>query len=449
MADVQMPELGENITEGTVTQWFKAVGETTTAGEALFEVSTDKVDAEVPSPLTGTLSQILAAVGETVAIGAVVAVVETGVSAPADGPSSASVPEVASPAPAEAASPGPPVLDVPPAHSPTPTAAPAPPGPVPTSRSDSSVDARLVTSPVVRKLINDLGPDGGLVTGTGPAGRITRKDAEKVAFSPEHLATSRVAPSAQSRPATVRIPTPPPAPAGANFVAFNKIRRVTGDRMVVSKATSPHVMTAVEVDYERIEAVRRANQEQWKREEGFTLTYLPFIARALVQALAEYPYLNASVAEGGLILHEHVDLAVAVDMNFEGLLAPVLRQVEDKRLAAIAREIADVAVRARHGKLRPDELSGGTFTVSNSGPFGTFMVAPIINQPQVAILSTDGVTRKPVVVTDGEGGESIAIHSVGMLVLSWDHRAFDGAYAAVFLRHLRDVLEHHDWFGEL
>ena len=446
-----MPELGENITEGTVTQWFKAVGETTTAGEALFEVSTDKVDAEVPSPLTGTLTRILAAVGETVAIGVVVAEVETGASAPPDRPSSTPAPaSSAEVAPsAEAGSPGSPVLDVPPASAPTTTAAPTPSAPVPSSRSVSSVDARLVTSPVVRKLINDLGPDGGLVTGTGPAGRITRKDAEKVAFSPEHLATSRVAPSAESRPAAMSVPGPPPAPAGANFVAFNKIRRVTGDRMVVSKATSPHVMTAVEVDYERIEVVRRASQEQWKREEGFTLTYLPFIARALVQALAEYPYLNASVAEGGLVLHEHVDLAVAVDMNFEGLLAPVLRQVEDKRLAAIAREIADVAARARHGKLRPDELSGGTFTVSNSGPFGTFMVAPVINQPQVAILSTDGVTRKPVVVTDGEGGESIAIHSAGMLVLSWDHRAFDGAYAAVFLRYLKDVLEHHDWFGEL
>lgn len=207
-------------------------------------------------------------------------------------------------------------------------------------------------------------------------------------------------------------------------------------------------MTAVEVDYERIEAVRRTHQERWKAEEGFTLTYLPFIARALVQALEEYPNLNASVVEGGIVRHDHVDLAIAVDLNFEGLLAPVVRQIEDKRLGAIAREIADVASRARSSKLRPDELSGGTFTVSNSGPFGTFMVAPIINQPQVAILSTDGVSRKPVVVTDAAGGESIAIHSMGMLVLCWDHRAFDGAYAAVFLRRLKEVLEHHDWASE-
>jgi pyruvate dehydrogenase E2 component (dihydrolipoamide acetyltransferase) len=438
MADVQMPELGENITQGTVTQWFKAVGETATAGEALFEVSTDKIDAEVPSPLTGTVTQILAAVGETVAIGAVVAVVDTtgtSVVAPTSVPE-AEAPVIVAPIASTALAP--------PADASTPALVPAP-----VAKSSSPVDARLVTSPVVRKLINDLGPDAGLITGTGPDGRITRKDAERVAFSPEHLATSRVAPGGGPRHSTLSIPSAPPAPPGAEFVAFNKIRRITGDRMIASKAISPHVMTAVEVDYESIEAVRRFNQERWKREEGFTLTYLPFIARALVESLAEYPYLNASVAEGGLVVHEHVDLAVAVDMNFEGLLAPVLRQVEDKRLAAIAREIADVAGRARNGKLRPDELSGGTFTISNSGPFGTFMVAPVINQPQVAILSTDGVTRKPVVVTDGAGGESIAIHSVGMLVLSWDHRAFDGAYAAVFLRRLKDVLEHHDWSAEL
>lgn len=242
---------------------------------------------------------------------------------------------------------------------------------------------------------------------------------------------------------------PPPAPEGSRFVPFNKIRKLTGERMVISKATSPHVMTAVEVDYERIESLRRSVQEEWRRTEGFTLTYLPFVCRALVEALHQFPHLNASVVEGGLVLHEHADLNIAVDLNYDGLLAPLMRQVEDKRLGAIAREISDLAARARSSKLRADELSSGTFTISNSGPFGTFMVAPVINQPQVAILSTDGVTRKPVVVTDEFGGESIAIHSVGMLVLSWDHRAFDGAYAAAFLRALKDVLEHHPWESEL
>jgi 2-oxoglutarate dehydrogenase E2 component (dihydrolipoamide succinyltransferase) len=241
---------------------------------------------------------------------------------------------------------------------------------------------------------------------------------------------------------------PPPAPEGANFVAFNKTRKITGDRMVISKATSPHVMTAVEVDYERIESVRRKNQDQWRRDEGFTLTYLPFICRALVQVLRQFPHMNSSVVEAGLVLHDHVDLNIAIDLNYEGLLAPVVRHAEDKRLGAIAREISDLAKRARSSKLRPDELSGGTFTISNSGPFGT-LVAPVINQPQVAILSTDGVSRKPVVITDEFGGESIAIHSMGMLVLSWDHRAFDGAYAAAFLRALKDVLENNAWDAEL
>jgi len=298
--------------------------------------------------------------------------------------------------------------------------------------------------------MNELGPDARLVTGTGIAGRVTRQDAEKIAFSPDHR--REVTGSTKATTPTTAAPArlaPMSASAGANFVAFNKTRKVTGERMVISKATSPHVMTAIEVDYERIETLRRGLQEQWRRTEGFTLTYLPFIARALVEALRQFPYLNASVVDGGLTLHEHVDLNIAVDLNFEGLLAPLIRQVEDKRLGAIAREIADLATRARSSKLRPDELSGGTFTISNSGSFGTFMVAPIINQPQVAILSTDGVSRKPVVITDEFGGESIAIHSVGMLVLSWDHRAFDGAYAAAFLKKLKDVLEHHPWDTEL
>jgi pyruvate dehydrogenase E2 component (dihydrolipoamide acetyltransferase) len=453
MADVQMPELGENITQGTVTQWFKHVGETTTVGEALFEVSTDKVDAEVPSPISGTITKILANVGETVAIGGVVATVDSGTDSTTATPS-----EIAPDVTVQSVAPAPtaPTLDSPiTTTSPQPVlsavvapATTADPVSVQAASEVDVVEPRLVTSPVVRKLINDLGPDANLVTGTGLEGRITRKDAEKVAFSPDHLTATRTRLQSSARITSASISSPPPAAVGANFISFNKIRKVTGDRMIASKATSPHVMTAIEVDYERIESVRTTLQARWKRDEGFTLTYLPFVARALVQALQEFPQMNASVAEGGLVLHDHVDLSIAVDMNFEGLLAPVLRRVEDKRIGAIAREIADVASRARNAKLRPDELSGGTFTVSNSGPFGTFMVAPVINQPQVAILSTDGVTRRPVVVTDSEGGESIAIHSVGMLVLSWDHRAFDGAYAAAFMRRLKDVLEHHDWASE-
>ena len=437
MTDVRMPELGETITQGTITRWFKEVGDTVAVSEALFEVSTEKVDAEVPSPLAGTITKILIGLGETVDVGTIVAEIDAVGSAPSS----------------VTASPAPPVVPEEPQTVPSSTAAqpptpapPAPPAP-PVVEAAPPAPPLLVTSPIVRKLINDLGSDANLVTGTGPDGRVTRQDAEKVAFSTEHLRTASVK-SSKEELAPSRL-VPPPVPEGANFVAFNKTRKITGDRMVISKATSPHVMTAVEVDYERIESVRRKNQGQWRRDEGFTLTYLPFICRALVQVLRQFPHLNASVVESGLVLHDHVDLNIAIDLNFEGLLAPVVRNAEDKRLGAIAREISALATRARSSKLRTEELIGGTFTVSNSGPFGTFMVAPVINQPQVAILSTDGVSRKPVVITDSEGGESIAIHSVGMLVLSWDHRAFDGAYAAAFLRSLKDVLENHSWESEL
>jgi 2-oxoglutarate dehydrogenase E2 component (dihydrolipoamide succinyltransferase) len=443
MTDVRMPELGETITQGTITRWFKEVGDTVAVEEALFEVSTDKVDAEVPSPIAGTITKILIALGETVDVGTVVAEVDAVGSVPA----TAAAPPAAQSAPAApggAATPPPAAPALQPA--PEALAEVAPPASPVEARVAPAAPELLVTSPIVRKLINDLGTDASLVTGTGPDGRVTRQDAEKVAFSPDHLNAASVARAPQSAPSRL---VPPPMPPDANFVPFNKTRKITGDRMVISKATSPHVMTAIEVDYERIESVRHKNQAQWRRAEGFTLTYLPFICRALVQALHEFPHLNASVVEGGLVLHEHVDLNIAIDLNFEGLLAPVVRRAEDKRLGAIAREIADLAARARSSKLRTEELIGGTFTISNSGPFGTFMVAPVINQPQVAILSTDGVSRKPVVITDNEGGESIAIHSVGMLVLSWDHRAFDGAYAAAFLRSLKDVLENNAWDSEL
>ncbi len=451
MTDVRMPELGETISQGTITKWCMPVGDTISVAEALCEVSTEKVDAEVPSPIAGTITKILIGLGATVDVGTVVAEIDaTGAAAHAPVPAPTDVAETPTPSPAptpttsEVTTPKAP--DVPVEVFAAPTASrPLPPSeivkePVPQS-------SLLVTSPIVRKLINDLGPDAALVTGTGPEGRVTRQDAEKIAYSPEHLRSVASTPvTATPAPASANPRLiPPVAPEGSNFVAFNKTRRITGDRMVISKATSPHAITAVEVDYERIEASRRKFQDQWRREEGFGLTYLPFIARALVQALREFPHMNASVVEGGLVLHQHVDLNIAIDLNYDGLRAPVVRNTEDKRLAAISREIADLATRARSSKLRADELSGGTFTISNSGPFGTFMVVPVINQPQVAILSTDGVKRKPVVITGADGSEAIAIHSMGMLVLSWDHRAFDGAYAAAFLRSLKNVLENHDW----
>ena len=232
-------------------------------------------------------------------------------------------------------------------------------------------------------------------------------------------------------------------------IKLSKIRRLTGDHMVMSKATSPHAFSVVEVDFANVDVVRSEVKESFKQAEGFSLTYLPFITRAIVDGLAEYPHLNASVSDEALIVHNYVDLGIAVDLDYEGLLAPVVRDAETKRLRAIAREISDLANRARARKLGPDEIQGGTFTISNNGSAGSVLTMPIINQPQVAIISTDAIVRKPVVVSGPGGGEAIAIHPVGHLAMSWDHRAFDGAYAANFLRRVKEILETRDWSAEL
>ena len=217
----------------------------------------------------------------------------------------------------------------------------------------------------------------------------------------------------------------------------------------MSKATSAHVYTSVEVDYERVDRVRRAAQDEWKAEEGFSLTYLPFIVRAFADAVRDYPSVNATVDGDALVVHHDIHLGIAVDLEFRGLIAPVIRNVDGKRLRLVAREIRDLAGRARSKQLGPDEILGGTFTITNMGPFGTFMTLPIINQPQVAILATDSIRRRPVVVEGPDGDDAVGIHPVGVLALTWDHRAFDGAYAASFLHTLREILETRDWEPEL
>ncbi|MDG2218708.1 MAG: dihydrolipoamide acetyltransferase family protein [Acidimicrobiales bacterium] len=439
MADVTMPQLGETVTEGTITRWFKNVGDTVAMDEILFEVSTDKVDSEVPSPIAGTLTEILANEGDVVEVGQVLARI-------GDAGAAAVTVEAAAPAPR--------------LPSPVPAVEPAP------------IIEGLILSPVVRRLIADNGIDASTLTGTGVGGRVTRADVERVIQShavgttPAPVVTPPApVPAAPAAPAPVvappaaasSAPAPVVTPAAAvpavgprdQIVPINNIRKHTGEHMVMSKSTSPHVLTAIEVDYERVEHVRRANKAGWKTDEGFSLTYLPFIVRAVVDALHEFPHLNASFGGDHLVVHDEINLAVAVDIDFNGLLAPVVKGAGGKRLRQLAREIVDVAARARTKQLRPDDLSGGTFTVTNAGQYGTMMQFPIINQPQVAILSTDGVKRKPVVVTDEFGNESIAIHSVGVLALAWDHRAFDGAYAAAFLNRIREFIETRDWEAEV
>ena len=457
MADVTMPQLGETVTEGTITQWFKNVGDAVAMDEILFEVSTDKVDSEVPSPVAGVVTEILAAEGDVVEVGQVLCRVGDVDAAPAAAPEAAPAPEpapVPEPVPAPEAAP---VAAAAPAPDPEPEAAPAPD---PADAPAPAATDGLILSPVVRRLIADNGLDASQITGTGLGGRITRNDVEQViqaraaGSTPEPAAPVPAAPTAPAAaapaaPAPVAEAPTPAVGARDQVVPLNNIRKRTAEHMVMSKSTSPHVLTAMEVDYERVEQVRKTHKGAWKVEEGFSLTYLPFIARAVADALRDFPHLNASFGGDHLIVHDEVNMAIAVDIDFEGLLAPVVKNVDGKRLRQIARDITDVAGRTRTKQLTPDDLSGGTFTLTNAGQYGTMMQFPIINQPQVAILSTDGVKRKPVVVTDEFGNESIAIHSVGVLALAWDHRAFDGAYAAAFLNRIQEILETRDWDAEI
>jgi pyruvate dehydrogenase E2 component (dihydrolipoamide acetyltransferase) len=233
------------------------------------------------------------------------------------------------------------------------------------------------------------------------------------------------------------------------IIPFTNIRRRTAEHMVRSKATSAHTLVVLEADYEAVERVRRAQGPQFRAEEGFSLTYLPFVARATVEALHEWPNLNSSVGDDSLIVHHQFNIGVAVDLDHNGLIVPVVKRAEELTLRGTARRIHELAQRARTKKLSADDISGGTFSITNAGPFGTFLTAPIINQPQVAILSTDGVKRRPTVVVQDDGSEAIAIHSLGLLCLSWDHRAVDGAYAAAFVARIVELLGTHDWAAEL
>ena len=458
MADIVMPQLGESVTEGTITKWFKQVGDHVAEDETLFEVSTDKVDSEVPSPSAGYITEIKVPEGETVDVGTVLLVLAD---SPAGGAPAADAPAPAAEAPATEAPapapepPAPVAAPAPVAEAPTPPPAPAlAPAPAPAAAPEGSGAGGQLLSPLVRRLIEENGLDATAIPGTGVGGRITREDVlgvldARAGGAPAAPAAPPAAPAAATAAPVAAAPAPVLAGQGDSVVALSNIRLRTGEHMVRSLATSPHAITAIDVDFEAVERARRAQKEQFKTEEGFSLTYLPFIARAVVDALAEFPHMNATVGERDLIVHHAVNLSIAVDLNFEGLLAPVIQGADGKRLRAIAREVNDLATRARQKKLSPDDLNGGTFTISNSGSYGTLLVAPIINQPQVGILSTDGVKRRPVVVELPDGSESIAIHSVGNLTLSWDHRAFDGAYAAAFVARIKEILETRDWVAEL
>jgi len=360
-------------------------------------------------------------------------------------------------------------------------------------------------SPAVRRLLAEHGLEPADVVGTGAGGRVTRRDVEAVIVArggeldaeppptdavvdaPHVLASQdppeasvsdakTVEPAEGAEPPLVvdweeEEPAPPPRrepattapevePAAASspqvasearqtLVPFTPMRRRIAQNLKASRATAAHAFCAVEADFERVERVRHVQRDAWREQEGFSLTYLPFVARAAIAALAEFPHLNASVVDDGLLVHHDVHLGIAVDLEFEGLIVPVIRDAAAKTLRDIAREVSQLAERARGGRLRPDDVASGTFTITNPGPSGTLLSVPIINQPQVAILATDTVRRRPVMVPTGDGGEGIAVHAVGILGLSFDHRAVDGLYATSFLNRVKQVLEVSDWGAEL
>jgi 2-oxoglutarate dehydrogenase E2 component (dihydrolipoamide succinyltransferase) len=302
----------------------------------------------------------------------------------------------------------------------------------------------------VRRLVAEHQLDVTSIGGTGRTGRVTRRNVIEFMESGAAARPAAAAPASRATPAGRAPAGSAPVAQGlkAQRIPFNRIRKLTADHMVRSKATSPHVLQAVEVDFAGVDRVRKAMKDAWKAQRGYSLTYLPFIAHSVCKALQEFPNANASVGDNELIIHGEVNLAIAIDLGAEGLIAPVIKRADSMSLAQIAESIHDLAQRARSGRLKADDLSGGTYTISNSGTFGTLITAPIINQPQVAILSTDGVRKKPVVIEHPDG-DAIAIRPVGILAQSFDHRAIDGAYSAAFLDKLRKIIEQTDWFREV
>lgn len=434
---VRMPQLGETVTEGTITAWTAAVGDRIEVDDALFEVSTEKVDTEVPSATAGHLRAILVPEGETVRIGVPVAVLTDTADEPLDldaipgGAAAGHLPAAESTTGAttdHTTSPG--------ARSSVPaTSSPPRPG-------RGRADGGGFLSPAVRRLLSEHGLTVDDVTGSGRDGRITRADVLAAAARADE-------PPAAARPASS------PAAASAapieigdrdEVVDLSRARLATAEHMARSLTTAAHALVAVEVDWTNVD----------RHRAGQGLSYLPFVARAVVDAIAEFPHLNASLDGDRLIVHRDVHLGIAVDVEQEALVVPVVRGADGLRLRALSAAVADLADRARRRRLPGDAFSGGTFTLTNVGAYGTFVTAPIINQPQVAILSTDGVRMAPVAVRtdDGTGGPGdrtwgVAVHPIGNLCLSFDHKAFDGAYAAAFLARVREILQTRDWHQEL
>jgi 2-oxoglutarate dehydrogenase E2 component (dihydrolipoamide succinyltransferase) len=410
-----MPQMGESITEGTITKWLKKVGDSVQRDEPIFEISTDKVDAEIPSPAAGTLTEIKVPEGSTVTINTVVAVIGGGAAKAAPAPAKAA-PAAAAPAAAAASAP----------------AAPA--------AASASAGERGRSSPLVRKIAQENNVDLAQVAGTGSAGRITKEDIlghlEGGAKPAAAAAPAAAAPAAAPRPAAPAASAPQPG----ELVPMTKIRSIIAQRMVESKRTSPHVHTVFKVDMTRIVKLREKEKNKYEQRNGVKLTYMPFITRAAIVALRKHPVVNSAVQGDAILYNKNINIGIAVALDW-GLIVPVLKQTEEKNFLGIARGIVDLAERARSKKLAPDEVSGGTFTLTNSGIFGEQFGTPIILQPQVAILGIGGLNKEPEVITDKDGNESIAIRSIQRFTLGFDHRIVDGADAGKFMTDFKSYLE--------
>ena len=472
---VIMPQMGESIAEGTITKWLKKVGDAVKRDEPIFEISTDKVDAEIPSPVAGTLLEIKVNEGQTVAINTVVATIgeagEAGASAPAPAAAKAEPPPApaAEPAPAaQAAAPAPkpePKPAAPPAPAPAPERAAAPPPRPPSAPQPPRVEApaggqvesieeriRRKSSPLVRKIAQENQIDITDIEGTGIHSRVTKNDVlsylenRKVAQAPVRGAAVPAEPMTVGRAEPVA-PAEAPAPRPAipvtdrdEVVAMSKIRRITAENMILSKRTSAHVTTVFQVDYSNIAKLRAKHKDDFLAKNGVKLTYLPFIFRAAIQSIKQFPQVNASIDADNIVYHRDVNLGLAVALDW-GLIVPVIKNADEKSILGLARASQDLAERARTKRLRPEEIQGGTFTVTNPGVFGSLFGTPIIPQPQVAILGVGTIEKRPVVVTDENGQDALGIRTTGYLALSFDHRLIDGADADQFMAGIKKTLE--------
>jgi 2-oxoglutarate dehydrogenase E2 component (dihydrolipoamide succinyltransferase) len=409
-----MPQMGESITEGTITKWLKKVGDTVQRDEPIFEISTDKVDAEIPSPVAGVLSEIKVPEGSTVTINTVVAVIG-GTGGKTAGPGAAA-PTASAPVAA------------------TPAAAPTPAAPA----SAATESERVRSSPLVRKIAKDNNVDLTKVPGTGASGRITKTDiVSHLEQGPKPVAAA-ASPAPTPAPAAAKPAAPQPQPG--ELVPMSKMRSIIAQRMVESKRTSPHVHTVFKVDMTRIVKIREKEKSKFEQRNGVKLTYMPFITRAAIVALRKHPIVNGSIEGEAVRYNKNINIGIAVALDW-GLIVPVIKQAEEKNFLGIARAIVDVADRARGKKLAPDEISGGTFTLTNSGIFGEQFGTPIINQPQSAILGIGGLNKEPEVLTDKDGNDSIAIRSIQRFTLGFDHRVVDGADAGKFMSDFKAYLE--------